>query len=251
MGSAAGVPAKSPRKTASRKAPKAVDSPWSRSSEPDADRGAKLDAVLHTAARMFNEKGFHATSLDEVAEHLQITKPTLYYYVRSKDDILFQCVSRGLELMKVAIREAGSRGASSRDKLFAAMRQYALIVTADFGMCVIRVGEDPLPPESRRQLRKMKGAIDLEFRELIRQGVADGTFNECDPKLAAFTIAGALSWIGRWYRPDGDQSPEQIADQMIDLLVAGLCRDGAPADRRGRRDRQARPGPAKKQSTSR
>lgn len=212
----------------------AVDSPWNRASEPDADRRAKLDAVLHTAARMFNEKGFHATSLDEVAERLQITKPTLYYYVRNKDDILFQCVSRGLELMQAAIREAGSQGGSPLDKLIAAMRQYAMIVTADFGMCVIRVGEDPLPPDSRTQLRRMKGAIDREFRELIRQGVADGSLTDCDPKLSAFTIAGALSWIGRWYRPDGEQTPEQIADQVIGLLASGLCSADGRARMAGR-----------------
>jgi len=107
-------------------------------------------------------------------------------------------------------------------------------------MCVIRVGEDPLPPESRIKLRRMKAELDREFRELIRQGIAEGSIVDCDPKLAAFTFAGALSWIGRWYRPDGGLSPSDIADQCIRVLIDGLRAvpraDGAakarPASRR-------------------
>ncbi|RJF91922.1 TetR/AcrR family transcriptional regulator [Noviherbaspirillum saxi] len=217
--------AKSSAKTAtrSRATSPSLPSPWSKTRDIEREREAKRDAVLRTAAQIFNEKGFHATSLDEVAERLQITKPTLYYYVKNKDDILFQCVSRGLDMMQEAIRLTGQSGGTARDKLVAAMRQYAEIVTMDFGMCVIRVGEDPLPPESRKKLRQMKGAIDLEFRELIRQGIEEGTMVKCDPKMAAFAIAGALSWIGRWYRSDGPQGPQEIADQFINLLECGLC----------------------------
>ncbi len=215
-----------------------LQSPWDKTADVSHEKDAKRDAVLRTAAQIFNEKGFHATSLDEVAERLQISKPTLYYYVKNKDDILFQCVSRGLDLMQQAILVVGQSGGTAHDKLVAAMRQYAEITTMDFGMCVIRVGEDPLPPESRSKLRQMKGAIDFEFRELIRQGIAEGSMVDCDPRMAAFAIAGALSWIGRWYRPDGSQTPRQIADQFIMLIESGLRKpvvDVAPGAKPARR----------------
>ena len=215
-----------------------LQSPWDKTGDVRHEKDAKRDAVLRTAAQIFNEKGFHATSLDEVAERLQISKPTLYYYVKNKDDILFQCVSRGLDLMQQAILVVGQSGGTAHDKLVAAMRQYAEITTMDFGMCVIRVGEDPLPPESRSKLRRMKGAIDHEFRELIRQGIAEGSMVDCDPRMAAFAIAGALSWIGRWYRPDGSQTPRQIADQFIMLIESGLRKpvvDAAPGAKPARR----------------
>lgn len=218
------------RKTAAAKAgataaaATAAASPWKKTRDIASEREAKRDAVLRTAAQMFNEKGFHATSLDDVAERLHITKPTLYYYIKNKDDILFQCVSRGLVLLQDAIREVAQSGGTARDKLFAAMRQYAEIVTMDFGMCVIRVGEDPLPLESRKKLRAMKRELDMEFRQLIQQGMEEGSMTPCDPKMAAFTIAGALSWIGRWYSPDGPLSADDIARQMIELLSRGVCR---------------------------
>lgn len=213
---------KSSTASTSASAKNASPSPWKKTRDLAQEREIKRDAVLHTAAQIFNEKGYHATSLDEVAERLQITKPTLYYYIKSKDDILFLCVCRGLELMQAAILEVERSGGSAHDKMIAAMRQYAAIVTMDFGMCLIRVGEDPLPPESRKKLRQMKGAIDQEFRDLIMQGMAEGTMVDCDPKLAAFAIAGALSWIGRWYHPDGPHTPEQIAEQFINLMMFGI-----------------------------
>ncbi len=197
-------------------------SPWEPAVDRARTRASKREAVLRVAAQMFNEKGFHATSLDEVAERLNITKPTLYYYVKNKDEILFECVNIGLQMLQDAIQQVGASGGRAIDKLVAGMQQYVRIVTMDFGMCVIRVGEDPLPPESQRKLRRFKAALDQEFRELIRLGIAEGSIASCDPKIAAFTLAGALSWIGRWYQPGGPLRPEQIADQCIGLLIHGL-----------------------------
>ncbi|MFT3953229.1 MAG: TetR/AcrR family transcriptional regulator [Piscinibacter sp.] len=203
-----------------------LPSPWGPVRGRAQQRALKREAVLRTAAALFNEKGYAASTLDEVAERLGVSKPTVYYYVDSKDAILFECVRTGLEMLQTAIRAVDARGGRAIDKLEAAMRAYVDIVTQDFGMCVIRVGEDPLPPQRRSRLRRMKAALDREFRELIRQGIAEGSIAPCDPKLGAFTLAGALSWIGRWYRPDGGLSPQDIADQCIALLIGGL---GAPA----------------------
>ncbi|WP_082522248.1 TetR/AcrR family transcriptional regulator [Ramlibacter sp. Leaf400] len=204
-------------------APEPLESPWTPGADRDRLRASKRQAVLRTAARVFNEKGFHATSLDELAERLHITKPTLYYYVKNKDEILFDCVSIGLQMLEDAIQAERARGGRAVDQLVAAMRSYVEIVTADFGMCVIRVGEDPLPPDSQRALRAFKAKLDAHFRELVRRGIEEGSIRPCDPKIAAFTLAGALSWIGRWYRPEGPLPPEEIARQCIGLLTSGLC----------------------------
>lgn len=197
-------------------------SPWSTPQDRARDRADKREAVLRTAARLFNEKGFHATSLDEVAERLNVTKPTLYYYVKNKDEILFGCVHAGLELVRAGIAEAAESGGSALERLRACMRAYAAVVTSEFGMCVIRVGEEPLPAEGRRELRALKAQIDHEFRRLVEQGVADGSIAPCDPKLAAFTLAGAISWIGRWYQPGGDLGPDDVAEACIALLFNGI-----------------------------
>ena len=199
-----------------------VASPWSRSLDREQERAIKRDAVLRAAAQLFNEFGYHATSLAMVAKRLQVTKPTLYYYVQNKEEILFECVRLGLELLRSAIAAAAASGGTALDKLEAAMHEYVLIVTREFGMCLIRVGEDPLAPESRRKLRRLKAELDHEFRALIEQGIAEGSLAPCDAKLAAFTLAGALSWIGRWFNPQGPLSAEEVARHSTAVLMNGL-----------------------------
>jgi AcrR family transcriptional regulator len=210
----------------------AKTNPWGPPRDRAEQRALKREAVLRTAAQLFNEKGYAASTLDEVAVRLGVSKPTVYYYVDSKDAILLECVRTGLDHLQGAIRAADAAGGRAIDKLEAAMRSYVDIVTQDFGMCVIRVGEDALPPESRQKVRHMKAGLDLEFRQLIAQGMAEGSIAPCDARLAAFTVAGALSWIGRWYRSDGPLTPKEIADEAIALLLRGLRSTPAAATSR-------------------
>lgn len=204
-------------------------SPWEHADKRARQREVKRQAVLQTAAQLFNERGFHATSLDDIAERLNVSKPTLYYYIENKDQILLECVKTALDLMHAGIGEVRAAGGSAIEQLKACMRIYSGVVMQDFGMCVIRIGEDPLPAPLKQELRHLKAGIDAQFRRLIEDGVAEGSLAPCDPKMAAFMLAGALSWIGRWYRPDGDLTPDQIADQGIELLLNGVLQRPVPA----------------------
>ncbi len=202
----------------------AAASPWAPVSHRERQREAKRNAVLQAAAQLFNERGFHATSLDDIAARLNVTKPTLYYYVKNKDEILLQCVRQGLDMTLEGIEASRAAGGKAIDQLMTCMQVYARIVTQDFGMCLIRVGDEQLPPESRKELRRLKSAIDQEFRRLVAEGVAEGSVQPCDPKMTAFVIAGALSWIGRWYQPGGEYTPDQVAQQCIATLCDGVLR---------------------------
>ena len=204
-------------------------SPWAPVSHRERQREAKRNAVLQAAAQLFNERGFHATSLDDIAARLNVTKPTLYYYVKNKDEILLQCVRQGLDMMLEGIEASRAAGGKAIDQLMTCMQVYARIVTMDFGMCLIRVGDEQVPPESRKELRRLKSAIDQEFRRLVAEGVAEGSIQPCDPKITAFVIAGALSWIGRWYQPGGEYTAEQVAQQCIATLCDGVLRRPAQA----------------------
>ena len=204
-------------------------SPWSPLSVREQQRQTKRNAVLQVAAQMFNERGFHATSLDDVAARLNVSKPTLYYYVKNTEEILFECVRAGLLMMQTGIAETSRSGGTAIEQLQACMRTYGRIVTMDFGMCLIRIGEDPLPPERRKQLRREKAEIDLEFRRLITAGVAEGSLVPCNPKITAFAIAGALSWIGRWYQPGGEYSAEEVVERVMEPLLRSLLSPANPS----------------------
>ena len=217
------------KKTRTSAAPVAA-SPWASAPDRKQQRQAKRNAVLQAAAQLFNERGFHATSLDDIAARLNVSKPTLYYYVKNKDQILIECVREGLQMTIDGIEASRAAGGKAIDQLMACMRVYARVVTLDFGMCLIRVGDEELPPDSRKELRRLKSGIDKAFRRLVAAGVQEGSLAPCDPKMTAFLISGALSWIGRWYQPDGEYTPEQIAEQCITTLCHGvLRRTDAPA----------------------
>ena len=233
----------------SEDAPDAASSPWAPVSHRERQREAKRNAVLQAAAQLFNERGFHATSLDDIAARLNVTKPTLYYYVKNKDEILLQCVGKGLAMMLEGIDASRAAGGKAIDQLMTCMQVYARIVTMDFGMCLIRVGDEQVPPESRKELRRLKSAIDQEFRRLVAEGVAEGSLQPCDPKMTAFVIAGALSWIGRWYQPDGEYTPEQVAQQCIATLCDGVLRRPAQAPVSAA-DRGAAPASAPRRKTA-
>lgn len=183
----------------------------------------KRDAVLAAAAALFSIKGFRATSLDDVAASLGVTKPTIYHYVKSKDDILFDCVKRGLGMILEAVEELPEDRRSGRDRLEAAMQGYALAMTQDFCRCVTRTSDTELSELSRREFRKLKREIDDVMRNLVQAGMDDGSLRAGDPRMVTFTLTGALNWIGRWYEPTGGISGEEVAQGVVSTLMAGLA----------------------------
>lgn len=197
-------------------------SPFPSPEEKRSARAAKRDAVLRAAVQMFNARGFHQTSLDDVAASLGISKPTIYHYLGNKDQVLLECVKIGLGQLIEAAEEARARPGTGADRLSAFLVRYAEINMDDFGRCVIRTGDEALVPESRERFRDLKREIDKHMRGLIAEGITDGSLAPCDPKLAAFTIAGALNWPARWHDPAGSESPEDLAQQMVALLGAGF-----------------------------
>ena len=187
------------------------------------DREAKRRAVMRAAVKMYNERGFHATSLEDVATSLGISKPTIYHYLGNKDQVLLECISFGLEQLREAAEAARNQRGAGIERLRSFLRRYAEITMDDFGRCVIRTGEEALSEPSAQRFRSLKREIDRAMRELIEEGIADGSIAATDPKLLAFTLAGALSWPARWYSADGEQSASALAQQMVDILTQGLA----------------------------
>ncbi len=198
------------------------DSPFRNAAQRESDRVAKRAAVLRAAVQMFNERGFFATSLDDVAASLGISKRTIYHYLANKDQVLLECVTIGLHQLLQAAQEAEQEPGTGRDRLIRFLRRYAEVNMDDFGRCVIRTGEEALAPESRDQFRALKRKIDDALRGLLEKAIEDGSIAPLDVKLTAFVLAGALNWPARWHAADGSMSSEQLSQGMVDILMAGL-----------------------------
>jgi AcrR family transcriptional regulator len=200
-----------------------LDTPFRSPTQKLAERETKRQAVLRAAVRMFNEHGFHATSLEAVAASLGISKPTIYHYLGNKDQVLLECISFGLDQLLQAAETTRRQPGTGIERLRSFLRRYAEINMGDFGRCVIRTGEEALSPESRQRFRALKKQIDVAMRKLIAEGIADGSIAPADPKILAFTLAGALNWPARWYDSDGELSAEDLSQQMVDILTDGFA----------------------------
>ena len=183
----------------------------------------RRQALLRTAAQAFCELGYHDTSLDELARRLNVTKPTLYHYIKDKDDILFECQRLGFEYIKDALEEAQARDMDGLQKLSRFLPRYAGLMTSDFGACLIRTGLRPLKEESRRVLEKFAGQLDHTLRAMIEQGIADGSIRHCNPKLAAFAIFGGYQGIARWFNENGEMTLNEISGAFSEIYLHGLA----------------------------
>jgi AcrR family transcriptional regulator len=202
--------------------PAAKSSLWASSRERLRGRELKRDAVVRTAAREFNRKGYHNTSLDDIAARLEVTKPTVYYYVTSKEQLLFQCFLAGVEQIRAAFRDTRGLQVPAGERLRGVLRHYGEAMASEFGWCMAHAEDQDLSPAMSRHIKALKSEIDHGIRRLIREGVQDGSIHPCDPKMTAFALAGALNWIAYWYREDQSLTGAQIAAAFLAIFENGL-----------------------------
>ena len=214
------TPAPRPR---SRKAATAArPSPWAARRRLREHHALKREAVILAAARAFSTRGYHNTSLDDLAASLEVTKPTLYLYVPNKEAILFECFRAGLDQITATLDACEKAEGPARERLFAFIRGYAAAIVGDFGWCMLRAEDQHLGATMGKRIKQLKAGIDRRMRALIAAGVADGSIRDCDPKMTAFALAGALNWMGHWYRDDASLRPAEIAEKFIDVFNRGL-----------------------------
>ncbi len=186
------------------------------------NHAVKREAVIRAAAQSFNERGYHNTSLDDIAAKLGVTKPTVYYYVDNKEQLLFECFREGLERIRDAFVAVAQHKSSGRERLASVLRGYAEAIASEFGWCMVRAHDQDLSPQMARQIRDLKSEIDQGLRRLIREGVEDGSIEPCDTKITAFALAGALNWIAHWYRPGQGMSPAELGAAFMQVFELGL-----------------------------
>jgi AcrR family transcriptional regulator len=218
-------------------------SPWPAARSRQRSHSARREAVVRVAAREFNRRGFHNTSLDDIAAALNVSKPTIYYYVANKEQLLFECFRAGLEPIRAAFEEVAGRDAPARERLAEVLRRYAAAIASEYGWCMVRAEDQDLGEGLRRHINALKSEIDQGIRQLLVAGMRDGSIAPCDPKMTAFAFAGALNWIAHWYRDNQPLTPGDIGDAFVALFERGIApragavpakppRDSAPPKRR-------------------
>jgi AcrR family transcriptional regulator len=182
----------------------------------------RKEEVLRVAARLFSESGYRQATLEDVASALDITRPALYHYAKSKDELAKFCSEIAEDLIREAISSA-LRHHTGREQLVAFFRRYAEIICDDFGRCFVLVRREEYGPEQQERNRRDQREIDQSIREMVAKGVEDGSLKSVDPAYASRVLFGAFNGIPVWYRPNAGRAPSQIAEDFLVILLKGLA----------------------------
>ncbi len=182
----------------------------------------KRNALLREAAAAFSARGYHNTSLDDVAAALGVTKAALYHYVRSKQEILFECHMMSLDIGDEAMKYARTHGRNGLDKLTMLARRYIELITGEMGRLAVLAEYHALDSEIKAVIGARRDKWEKEMREMVAEGIADGSIRAVDAKLAVFFFMGAVNWMTRWFRPDGSASGADIAAAFSEMLTEAV-----------------------------
>jgi AcrR family transcriptional regulator len=193
---------------------------------------ARREQILNGAARVFSKKGYHASTVDEIAKELGLTKASIYYYVSDKSDLLYQLYKRAMTMLLESQAAIMARPDPPDAKLQAMIEEYVRIVggaTAMYSVVVLRE-HHALPSRKRKEIIAMRDQYEQVYQQCIQEGIEQGIFEAQDVKMASYVVLGALNWIPNWYNPRGSLSKEQIGKMFAEQLVRGLRRVPCPSE---------------------
>ena len=178
--------------------------------------------ILHAALETVRKKGYHATTLDDIAEGLGIRKTALYHYFPDKDAILYACHRESLAELDRLIEDSAACCASNRERLAFLIREHVRVMTEKLEGSPLAFEVSALSPERRADVIAGRDRYEHVLRDVVAAGIERGEFRAVDPKIAVFAILGAINWVARWYDPDRGVRGPDLGDQFAELLLQGL-----------------------------
>lgn len=188
----------------------------------------RRNEILQAAAQIFREKGYHAASMRDIANAVDLRKASLYHHVESKQELLLELLDRALDLLIGDVSEVLASDADPPEKLRQAMRAYMARLTHNADLSAVLLLEHrSLAADLRKAHIERRDRFEGLWRQLIKDGIRTGFFRSIDSDIAGFVLLGVLNWSITWFRPDGRLSSQELADRYAELLLEGL-RSGKP-----------------------
>lgn len=181
------------------------------------------EQILEAAAQIFREKGFHAASMSDIAQAVNLQKGSLYHHISSKQEILVEILDKALDMLIDGMQLVMDESVPSDEKLRIAIESYLDALTRRPDLAAVLLLEHrSLEPPYRKQHIPQRDRFENLWRQIIDEGVHQGVFSVQDPSLAVKSLLGVINWTIMWYRPDGALSPVQIASRSADIFLNGL-----------------------------
>ncbi|HEY6769715.1 MAG TPA: TetR/AcrR family transcriptional regulator [Candidatus Sulfotelmatobacter sp.] len=181
--------------------------------------------ILRTAGRLFQQRGYDATSMNDVAGALKLSKGGLYHHFQSKDEILFEIMNHAMDITQERVINPVKGIVDPEQRLRALIRQHIQVVLSpqDREITVMLHENHPLPPALRRKINSRKKDYVHFLENLIAEvQKSRRSAGKVSPRAAAFALLGMLNWIYQWYKPEGDLQAENLIPQFTELLFGGL-----------------------------
>ncbi len=194
----------------------------------------RLAEIYRTAAQIILRKGYDATSVNDIANALGMTKAGLYHYINGKKELLFDIMNFGLDELDEEVVTPAQSIADTTARLRFIIANHARLVTRGKGAITILVDEITAlaPPQNRKITHRKRTYFDC-LRNTLNQLKADGKLQDVDTTAATFSLLGMINWLSRWYRQDGALTEEQAAEQIVRIALHGLLRPESSTPHRG------------------
>lgn len=187
-------------------------------------RGSVPERLLDAATRLFAERGFEGTSVQQVVTAAGVTKGAMYHYFGSKDDLLYEVYARVLRMQTAHLVEISSREAPVSERVHAAAADVIVTTVANLDDSTIFFRSmHQLAPEKQLSVRAERRKYHELFRSMIEQGQREGVFRDDVPAdLIVDYYFGSVHHLSTWYRHEGELSGKDVGRYFADLLLAGL-----------------------------
>jgi AcrR family transcriptional regulator len=172
---------------------------------------------------VFRARGFAAAGMREIAVAADLSPGNLYHYFRGKDEILFYCQDRSLARLLDALAEAQrNRRQPLAERLHTLAAAHVLCLVDEVEGSAAHLTVDALPPRLRARIVAKRDRYERGVRALVADGIKSRALRATDATIATRAFLGALNWTAHWFRPDGAQTPQEVATLLADFVVAGL-----------------------------
>ena len=181
---------------------------------------AKRRAVIRSAGQAFRKRGYHNAPMTEIAKSLGLTKAALYYYVKNKEEVLFECHIMAYDAMDDVLKTKRSSGHTHLDYLETLYADFVTMLTRD-GLSLL-TDVDSLSGDWKAEALKRRARIERQITKIVKSGMSEGSIRKADPRLTVFFFMGALNWLNAWYDPDGRIDGAAIASHFSAQMRSGI-----------------------------
>jgi TetR/AcrR family transcriptional regulator, cholesterol catabolism regulator len=188
-------------------------------------REDRADHIYRVAAEVMCQKGYAATSMNDIADAVGLTKAGIYHYIQGKEPLLFEIMTYAMDMIDQHVMDPARQVEDAEQRLRTIVERHAQRIIDVGGAVTILLEEMPaLTPAHRRTIRGRKRAYFELMRETLQQLAGEGKLRDIDASVAALSLFGMINWISRWYRPAGKLSARETLDDILEMAICGVLK---------------------------